>query len=73
MPSKYATTSNVRYDEKKWIMTSKVHHSERASAISDRLLSITNVMIILMSSLKLYGNLTNNVTHRTEQNSDLLK
>ena len=34
MPSKYATTLNVRYDET-CVMTSHVHHSEQVSVIYD--------------------------------------
>ena len=64
LPSVYAMTSNVRYDEN---MSYDVHHSERGSAISDCLVSQFHSILfglVLCRSLILYDEsilLTQNV------------
>ena len=49
MASKYAVMSNVRYDEK-CVITSKGHHSERGSAISDCLACVYNYTLSVTGS-----------------------
>ena len=70
MPSNYDMTSNVRCDEN---MTSQVHHSERASVISDCLVLYCIVLYCIMLTFKNECLAANSEAMMTEYNYKLVR